>query len=141
MKSAEKVLALGYFDDLYGYLESVLPLATDLTTLLRIKSLVRAAIATIAVSGPRSPRKHRRPSLEKVLPTDDSGCSITETPRTLETIAQIPLQFEQLRLQVVELIDICIVKQEAQGLVGNIITNVSPENQNGNRTSDDLDSW
>ena len=103
LKSAEKVLALGYFDDLHGYLESAVPLSTDLATLLHIKSLVDAAISTIAVSGPRSPRHHRRPSLDNLIPTEDSVPP--DTPRKLETLAQIPVKVEQLRVKVAALIE------------------------------------
>ena len=109
IKSAEKVLPLGYYDDVYGYLDSAASLANNPEELKQINNLLEVAIFTIAASGPRSARAHRRPSLDPTLDLSlplfsaDSGSgaagggmSAATTPRTAAHIAELPSKFYQL---------------------------------------------
>ena len=94
------MLKLGYFDDFYSYVESAIPLSNDLETFVHFKSLIEMAIQTMAVAGPRSPRQHRRPSFENILPSESH--SAANTPRTIAHIAEMPTKIQQLKAVVLE---------------------------------------
>lgn len=106
IKSAQKVLPLGYFDDVYGYLEKASSLTTSLGDLYEIKDMLEVAILSIAESGPRSARAHRRPSLEisptltssvlTMLKKQGSDTSLAPTPRTASQLAELPSKYYQL---------------------------------------------
>jgi hypothetical protein len=106
IKSAQKVLPLGYYDDVYTYLQSALTLTTKPEELAAIKDIVGRALFTIAATGPRSARAHRRPSLDSLrlsaLPKNsEEECPLNNTPRTAAHIAELPSKLNQLEAYVV----------------------------------------
>lgn len=107
IKSAQKVLPLGYFDDMYGYLESAVALTPSFDDLVTIRNLLEVANFTMAVNGPRSLREHRRPSLTSI--DLNFGCCSSDatplaTPRTEAVLAELPNRFQSLSQKVLIMI-------------------------------------
>jgi hypothetical protein len=99
INSAQKVLTLGYFDDVYTYLQGAVTLTLDIEQLSNILNITQLAIATIATSGPMSPRSNRRPSITGTL------LSPTATPRGAARTAELPTKFTRLETHLKEKIE------------------------------------
>jgi hypothetical protein len=94
INSAQKVLKLGYYDDVHTYLESAITLTVDIKQLTDILNIVQLTVAIIATSGPKSPTRHRRPSMTGIL------LSPNQTPRKAAQTAELPNKFTQLETNV-----------------------------------------
>ena len=107
IKSAEKALPLGYYDDIYQYLEGALKLAESLDVLTTIRTTLEMAIVNIESSGLRSARGHRRPSLTSVDMPDANGTPLA-TPRTRE----LPNKLRELESNVIQKFSFVLERQQ-----------------------------